>query len=56
MIFQENSSSSNELILPPITSSKTEATAETKPKEEKVEIDCISKFLSIGFGLLLLFL
>ena len=37
MIFQENSSSSNELILPPITSSKTEATAETKPKEEKVE-------------------
>jgi len=37
MIFQENSSSSNELILPPITSSKTEVTAETKPKEEKVE-------------------
>ena len=37
MIFQENSSSSNELILPPITSSKTEVTAETKPKQEKVE-------------------
>ena len=37
MIFKENSSSANELILPPITQSKTELTPETKRKEEKVE-------------------
>ena len=37
MIFQENSSSSNELILPPISSSKTELPQSTKPQESKSE-------------------
>ena len=34
MIFQENTSSTNELILPPITSPKTEIPVQTKPQEE----------------------
>ena len=37
MIFKENTSSSNELILPPITSTKTETAPYPQSKEEKVE-------------------
>ena len=37
MIFKENSSSSNELILPPITSSKTEIPSNPQSQEEKVD-------------------
>ena len=37
MIFQENSTSVNELILPPITQTKVETSSNSKPQEEKSE-------------------
>ena len=35
MIFKENNTSTTELVLPPITTTKPESSAEVKPNEEE---------------------